>query len=67
MRPKDEFTCPKCGSHEWGTDLGPPEIGHCHGFGCHYTWPRTEDARVGILNLEAGRSGTGVFPRRFTR
>ena len=42
------FTCPVCGSHAFGTehcDMPPEEqIGQCHGFGCRYTWRRSEDA-----------------------
>ena len=49
-----DFTCPECGSREWGTSncMGPVEsmVGHCHGGFCHFTWPRTEDERVGLLD-----------------
>ena len=38
------FTCPKCGSHEWGSSncTGPFEEmwGHCHGSGCNFSWNR---------------------------
>lgn len=43
------FTCPECGSHEFGTSgcTGPLEemLGHCHGNGCRFEWPRDEDDR----------------------
>jgi hypothetical protein len=51
-----EFTCPKCGSHYFNTDL-LARTGHCKGrlvlslYGhsytrCDFSWPRAEDARV---------------------
>lgn len=48
-----EFTCPRCGSHFWGTAYHhgtdfdfSKATGHCHGGdGCRFWWPRTEDAR----------------------
>lgn len=52
-----QFTCPQCGSHEFGSsDPGKPDEmrGHCHGTwtdaqgadrNCSFSWPRTEDSK----------------------
>lgn len=50
----EEFTCPKCGSHYFGTsgaDNWDDAVGYCHGDeevrvrrrGCKFSWPRKED------------------------
>lgn len=54
-----EFTCPKCGSHEFGTSLDMSALdddsrhtGHCHGAVgqmpsvrvCGFSWKRSDDA-----------------------
>lgn len=44
------FTCPRCGSHYWGTSGCGGSLedatGHCHGpVGCTFSWPRSEDAK----------------------
>lgn len=43
------FTCPKCGSHAWGTSactLSTDKwIGHCHGTGCDFSWHRESKDR----------------------
>jgi hypothetical protein len=52
-----EFTCPTCGSHAFGTQMTePPGTGHCHGYAqaqplgrhetgavtpCAFSWLRT--------------------------
>lgn len=52
-----EFTCPRCGGHQFGTTLDMTALadpmsgeGVCHGylgFGrpCGFTWPRRDDAK----------------------
>lgn len=38
-----QFTCPKCGCHEWGSDI---THGSCHNeAGCDFIWHRTDDAK----------------------
>jgi hypothetical protein len=49
------FTCPECGSHEWGTSNCTRPVseweGHCHG--CGFTWHRqTEDSKVFAIPVE---------------
>ncbi len=49
-----QFTCPKCGGHEWGTADDIPRMisyGYCHTTGCGFSWIRTEaeDAKVGVF------------------
>lgn len=45
--PAPEFTCPKCGSHEFGTSncTSPVSawVDHCHRPGCRFSWPRESD------------------------
>jgi len=61
-----EFTCPKCGSHSFGTadygyegsELSAHAVGHCNGEKCSgYNWLRSNDA-------SSGMRGTGVFKPR---
>lgn len=55
-----QFTCPKCGGHEFGTLLDTSALddphsgtGHCHGMTgdypnprvCGFTWARRDDAQ----------------------
>lgn len=58
-----QFTCPRCGSHQWGTSRCTEHkslwIGHCHGLGCKFNWKRdTED----ILHFEQ----MTVVPKRLS-
>lgn len=45
----DDFTCPDCGGHYFGTDGGDDwqsAIGRCHdqfGVNCKFQWPRADD------------------------
>jgi len=45
-----EFTCPRCGSHKFGTSLnGDPRdphigVGYCHNP-CGFSWRRSDDAK----------------------
>lgn len=63
-----QFTCPQCGSNQFGTYYPghgtQGGIGTCHGYigvsgasnevePCGFTWPRSEDAKY--------FKGTGVF------
>ena len=64
-----QFTCPKCGSHKFGSSLATGTVqngtwhGHCHGVvqvnpaaaarNCGFIWPRSEDAKY--------FRGTGTF------
>ncbi len=53
----NEFTCPECGSHNFGTSgcTGPEDqmVRHCHGYiregdgyqSCRFEWPIAEDAK----------------------
>lgn len=56
MLEEQEFTCPRCGSHLFGTS---GDEGECHGeisvsergegtlvAHCRFTWPRSEDSKV---------------------
>lgn len=63
-QPNVEFTCPKCGSHYWGTtELKSGGTGNCHGTlnpitDCDFTWPRSEDNKYfGPIRNEADRVG----------
>jgi hypothetical protein len=39
-----EFTCPKCGSHAFGSaEVNGRYERMCHGFGCRFAFPDTED------------------------
>jgi hypothetical protein len=47
----EQFNCPKCGGHEWGTwnatakDLSEM-TGHCQSTpGCTFTWNRAKDSK----------------------
>lgn len=48
-----EFTCPDCGSHEWGTSLLGVARGECHGATrtgpCPFTWFRSDDSKYIIV------------------
>ncbi len=57
------FTCPKCGSHYFGSSESPPRAGqalphltrHCHGTtaddrSCRFTWDCTDDYRYCTLD-----------------
>lgn len=50
---KGEFTCPDCGSHEWGTSLEGVARGECHGTlegqACRFTWFRSNDSKFFIV------------------
>lgn len=49
-----QFTCPRCGSHEFGSSncTGPgPMVRHCHGNGCDYSFPEADDAAHGLVNI----------------
>ena len=49
----EQFTCPECGSHHFGTSncTSPSDkwVGHCHGYiggqPCRFSWPRTDDSK----------------------
>jgi hypothetical protein len=52
----EQFTCPECGSHMFGTsNCNAPDraamVGHCHGTekvlgrSCRFTWKRSDDAQ----------------------
>lgn len=59
QREAQEFTCPYCGSHKFGThtplnqDPATSGIGTCHGYvqsklgqiPCSFTWARIDDAQ----------------------
>lgn len=56
------FTCPCCGSHEFGSSncTGPgPMVRHCHGYAeadggfrsCDYSFPQSEDADHGLTHI----------------
>jgi hypothetical protein len=54
---EQEFTCPECGSHCFGTySEGASSEGQCHGRLCRFTWNRLDDARY--------FRGTGHFHSR---
>lgn len=44
----EQFTCPKCGGHTFGTAFN---VGGCHGYDeandreCGFRWPRADDAK----------------------
>ena len=40
-----EFTCPKCGSHTFGSAELPSGVFErvCHGFDCRFSFPSTDD------------------------
>jgi hypothetical protein len=75
-----EFTCPKCGSHRWGTH-GPTTAG-CHGKifpslefpnmfnDCDFTWERSEDTKYfGPIKFKFGdmvRTAATLKRRDFT-
>ena len=48
------FICPKCGCTYYGTSqIGSNnEKGHCHGPGCKFTWPRSEDGEHFYLTVK---------------
>jgi transcription elongation factor Elf1 len=49
----EKFTCPKCGSHHWGSSRINEDfskwLGYCHGYKdgvpCDFIWSRTEDSK----------------------
>lgn len=47
-----KFECPECGSYKFGTSncTSPATewVGNCHGYGCHFEWPRTDDVKYGL-------------------
>ena len=52
LKQHSRFTCPKCGSHKFGTSIhgdNPKDwVGHCDfrvddDIGCQFSWPRTDD------------------------
>ena len=52
LKQHSRFTCPKCGSHKFGTsihgDNSEDWVGHCDfrvddDIGCQFSWPRTDD------------------------
>jgi len=52
------FRCPECGGGKWGTSYCTEEhskcMGHCHSFGCDFSWIReTED----YIYLNSQREG----------
>ena len=42
---EQRFTCPKCGSHNFGTSATSttPVERRCHGNGCKFRWPMSDD------------------------
>jgi len=60
---KASFLCPKCGSRSWGTSAVTSDspVGHCHGDGCHFSWPRSKDHEVMQIFLKTYEANKDVW------